>query len=86
MLSRKSSGSQEARNNLGAEKVSLGIDGGLPIGVAGTASINRAATFAPARCSRAENLDFGHHPVAQFRPELIEEAGAEEPQLRGPGC
>lgn len=57
----------------------------LPVSVPGAPAVYRAATLAPARSRRAKHLDAGHHPVAQFHPELFQEAGAKEPQLGGPG-
>jgi hypothetical protein len=57
----------------------------LPVSVPGAAAVYRTAALAPARCCRAKHLDAGDHSVAQLHPELLQEAGAEEPQLGGPG-
>lgn len=57
----------------------------LPVGVAGTPPVHGPAALAPAGRGRAQNLNIRDHSVPQFHPELLQKAGAEEPELGGPG-
>src|SRR6478735_4052417 len=56
----------------------------LSVSIPGTTALDTASTLAPARCRRSEDLDFGDHSITQFPPELIKQAGAQEPKLGGP--
>ena len=60
------------------------FDGGLSVGVAGSPAVDGPAALAPARRGGSEDLDTGDHSIAQFHPEFLQQAQAEEPQLRGP--